>query len=61
MCIQGFCGVRDHLEDAGADWRITFGRIFSKWDAGGKDWIYLPHDRDRCRALVNAVMDIRVP
>jgi hypothetical protein len=28
---------------------------------GGKDWIELAHDEDRCRALVNAVMDLRVP
>ena len=28
---------------------------------GGKDWIVLAQDRDRWRALVNAVMDLQVP
>jgi len=27
----------------------------------GVDWIHLAHDRDKCRALVNTVMNIRVP
>jgi len=28
---------------------------------GGKDWIKLALDRDRWRALVNAVMNLQVP
>ena len=28
---------------------------------GGGDWMELAKDRDRCRALVNTVMNLRVP
>ena len=52
---------RDHLEDRGVDGRIILKWIFRKWDVGGMDWIELAQDRDRWRALVNAVMNFRVP
>jgi hypothetical protein len=50
----------DHVGDPGADGRIILKWIFKKWD-GGMDWIELVQDRDRWRAVVNAVMNIRVP
>jgi hypothetical protein len=50
----------DHLGDPGVDGRIILKWIFRKWD-GCMDWIELDQDRDRWRAVVNAVMNLRVP
>jgi len=52
---------RDHLGGPGVDGRIILRWIFRKWDVGGMDWIELAQDRDRWRALVNAIMNFRVP
>ena len=52
---------RDHLEDPGVDGRIILRWIFRKLDVGvrtGSSWLM---DRYRWRALVNVVMNLRVP
>jgi hypothetical protein len=49
----------NHLGDPSVD-----GRIILKWILklyGVMDWIELAQDRDRWRAVVNAVMNLRVP
>jgi hypothetical protein len=48
------------MGDPAVDGRIILKWIFKKWD-WGMDWIELAPDRDRWRALVNAVMNLRVP
>jgi hypothetical protein len=51
---------RDHLGDPGVD--LGGRRIIKKkkWE-GDMDWNELAQDRDRWRAFVNAVMNLRVP
>ena len=52
---------RDHLEDPGLDGRIIKKLALQKVGCGGMDWIDLGQHRDRWRALVNAVMNLRFP
>jgi hypothetical protein len=49
---------RDHWGDSGVDGRIILGWIFRKWDVWV--WTGLAQDRDRWRAIVNAIMNLRV-
>ena len=46
----------DHVQDPGVDARITLKWIFNMWD-GSMGWIDLAKDRDRWRAVVNAVLN----
>jgi len=57
----GYLRVRDHLGDPGVNERIILRWILRKCDVRGMNWIELAQDRDRWRALVNAVMNFRVP
>jgi hypothetical protein len=52
---------RDYLQDPGVLGRMILRWIFRKWDVTGMDWIDMALDRDIWRALVNAVMNLRVP
>ena len=51
---------RNHLKDVDVDGRIVLKWVLDKRD-GGMDWIDLTQDRDKWRALVNAVMNSQVP
>jgi hypothetical protein len=48
------------LIDPDVGGRVILKRIIKKW-YGDIDWIELAQDRDRWRAVVNAVMNLGVP
>ena len=52
---------RNHLEDPGVDGRNSIKMDLQEVGLGGMDWIDLAQDRDRWRALGNAVVHLRVP
>jgi hypothetical protein len=49
------------LEDPGVDGRIILRWIIQEVRYEGMGWIDLAQDKDRWRALVNAVMNLRLP
>jgi hypothetical protein len=50
---------KDHLEDQGVDGRMGSRRTLGRF-VGGVEWNHLAQDRDRWRAVVSAVMNLRV-
>ena len=49
------------MGDPDVDVRKVLKWIFRKWGVGGMDWVELAQDRDRWRAILNAVMKLLVP
>ena len=50
------------MEDPGVDGRIdNIKMVLQEVGCGSINWIELAQDRERWRALVNAVMNLRVP
>jgi len=50
---------RDHLEAPQVDGKVKVDLQEVGW--GGTDWIELAQDRDRWRAHINMVMNLRFP
>jgi hypothetical protein len=42
-------------------WEDNIKKVLQEVGCGGMDWIYLPKDKDRWQAFVNAVMNLSVP
>ena len=64
MCIQDFGGNPEGKRLLGKHWRRWEDNIkmaLQEVECAGMDWIKLTQDMDRWRALVNAVMNFRVP
>jgi hypothetical protein len=62
--MQGFGGEPEGKRPIGRTrcrWEDNIKMHLQKWNVGGMNWMELAQDRDRWRALVNAVMNLRVP
>jgi CRISPR/Cas system-associated protein Cas7 (RAMP superfamily) len=62
--MQGFVGETEKKRALGRPmhrWKCSFKIDVQQVGCGSIDWIELAQDRDRRRALVNAVMNLRVP
>ena len=64
MCTGFWLGnlkERDHWGDPDVDGRIILRWNLQEVGGGSGDWMELAQDRDRWRALVSTVMNLRVP
>jgi hypothetical protein len=60
-CLWENLRERGHWGDPDVDWRIILRLIFRKLGGGCGDWMESAQDRDRWRAPVSTVKNLRVP
>jgi hypothetical protein len=60
MVLVGKPERKRPLERPRCSWEDNIKMDLQKVECGGMDWIELAQDRDRWRAFVNAVMNLRV-
>jgi hypothetical protein len=60
MIVMGRLTESDHLEDKSINGRTILKLTFKSF-YGDIDWIDVTEDKDRCRAVANAVMNLRFP
>jgi len=61
VLVGGNVKERDHLLRPWRRWENNIKMALYEVGCGGMDWIELAQDRDRWRAIVNSVMNLRVP
>jgi hypothetical protein len=59
--LMGRLKEGDHFEDLGVDERVILKMEHQEVEWGDMDWIAVAENRERGRALVNAVGDLGVP
>ena len=63
-CIQGLVGEPEGKRPLGRPrrrWEDNIKKDLQEMGCGDMDWMELAQDRDRLWALVNAIMNFRVP